>query len=74
MCFYVINKRVCRIRDRDGCGPGLFVVTNIVTVIHQVFQYVCYSQNLNKNACAVCVLRKLGVTYTYLTNTASKHR
>ena len=37
-----------------------------LVIHHQVFQYDWYSQILNKNACAISVLRKLSPGMTYV--------
>ena len=58
------SARICRIWDRNGSGPGSqLLITSFLLVIHQVFQYDCYSQALNKNPCAVSFLRKIGPGY-----------
>ena len=60
-----------RIWDRNGSRPGFVIVTS--TAIHKVFQYDCYSQVFNKNACKVSVLRKRGPGVTYVNNATSEH-
>ena len=51
---------------------SLLLLAQFPLVMHRIFQYDCYSQFvLLINACAVCVLRKLGLTY--ITNDASEH-
>ena len=59
------SARLCRILDRDRSGPGFSGFTNIVSVNNPSrIQYDFYSQIVNTNACAVCVLRKLGPAVT----------
>ena len=48
------------------------LLTQFPLVIHQVFQYDCYSQVLYTNACALSVLRKHGPGVTYVTNATSE--
>ena len=48
------------------------LVTSFQLLIHQVFQYHCYWQVLNKSACAVSVLTNLGPDVPCVTNAMSE--
>ena len=58
----------------DSAGPsfGMNFPNLGPFVIYKLFQYDCYSQILNKSACAVSVLRKLGPCVTNVTNATSE--
>ena len=70
-------SQIRQIRAKSGTATaaGLdypLLLPSFPLVIYQEFQYNYYLLVLNKNACAISFLRKLGPGVTYVTNATSK--